>query len=327
LDPTTTAARLFAGVDVSKDRLDVCLRWSEAERHHKEEAFVLAYDDSGIDALLSRLLEEPTALVVLEATGGFERTVVVALAAAGLPVVVVNPRQVRDFARATGTLAKTDRIDAAILARFAEAVRPAPKPLPDGEIRALQAIVARRRQLLGMIAAENNRLGSAPKPVAKRIKAHIRWLEKELSRTEGDLEAAIESSPVLGENEALLRSVPGVGPVLARTLLAGVPELGTLTHKRVAALVGVAPLNRDSGTLHGRRSVWGGRAEVRAALYMGALVAARRNPVVRGFYERLLAAGKPKKVALVACMRKLLSILNAVLKHRTPWRFPQYLSP
>ena len=327
MDPTTTAARLFAGVDVSKDRLDVCLRWSEAERHQKEEAFVLAYDDSGIDALLSRLLEEPTALVVLEATGGFERTVVVALAAAGLPVVVVNPRQVRDFARATGTLAKTDRIDAAILARFAEAVRPAPKPLPDGEIRALQAIVARRRQLLGMIAAENNRLGSAPKPVAKRIKAHIRWLEKELSRTEGDLEAAIESSPVLGENEALLRSVPGVGPVLARTLLAGVPELGTLTHKRVAALVGVAPLNRDSGTLHGRRSVWGGRAEVRAALYMGALVAARRNPVVRGFYERLLAAGKPKKVALVACMRKLLSILNAVLKHRTPWRFPQYLSP
>ena len=326
MDPTTTA-RLFTGVDVSKDRLDVCLRWSEPESNQKEEAFFVAYDDSGIDALLSRLLEERTALVVLEATGGFERTVVGALAAQGLPVVVVNPRQVRDFARATGTLAKTDRIDAAILARFAESVRPAPKPLPDREIRALQAIVARRRQLLGMIAAENNRLGSAPKPVAKRIKAHIRWLQKELSRTEGDLEAAIESSPVLGENEALLRSVPGVGPVLARTLLAGVPELGTLTHKRVAALVGVAPLNRDSGTLHGRRSVWGGRAEVRAALYMGALVAARRNPVVRGFYERLLAAGKPKKVALVACMRKLLSILNAVLKHRTPWRFPQYLSP
>jgi transposase len=323
LDPTTTTARLFAGVDVSKDRLDVCLRWSEPERHEKEEAFFVAYDDSGIDALLCRLLEELTALVVLEATGGFERTVVGALAAQGLPVVVVNPRQVRDFARATGTLAKTDRIDAAILARFAEA----PKPLPDREIRALQAIVARRRQLLGMIAAENNRLGSAPKPVAKRIKAHIRWLEKELSRTERDLEAAIESSPALGENEALLRSVPGVGPVLARTLLAGVPELGTLTHKRVAALVGVAPLNRDSGTLHGHRSVWGGRAEVRGALYMGALVAARRNPVVKEFYERLLAAGKPKKVALVACMRKLLSILNAVLKHRTPWRSPQYLSP
>jgi transposase len=266
-------------------------------------------------------------LVVLEATGGFERRVVGALAAAGLPVVVINPRQVRDFARATGTLAKTDRIDASILARFAEAVRPTPKPLPDPEIRALQAIVARRRQLLGMLAAENNRLSSAPKAVAKRIKAHIRWLQKELSRTEGDLETAIESSPALGENEALLRSVPGVGPVLASTLLAGVPELGTLTHKRVAALVGVAPLNRDSGTLRGHRSVWGGRAEVRGALYMGALVAARRNPVVKEFYERLLAAGKPKKVALVACMRKLLSILNAVLKHRTPWRSPHYLSP
>jgi transposase len=330
LDPMTTrTARLFAGVDVSKDRLDVCLRWSELERHEEEEeeeAFVLAYDDNGIDALVSRLLEEPTVLVVLEATGGFERTVLGALAAAGLPVVVLNPRQVRDFARATGTLAKTDRIDAAILARFAEAVRPAPKPLPDREIRALQAIVSRRRQLLGMLTAENNRLSLAAKPVAKRIKVHIRWLEKELSRTERDLEAVIESSPALSENEALLRSVPGVGPVLARTLLAGVPELGTLTHKRVAALVGVAPLNRDSGTVRGHRSVWGGRAEVRGALYMGALVAARRNAVVKEFYERLLAAGKPKKVALVACMRKLLSILNAVLKHRTPWRSPHYLS-
>ena len=328
MDPMTTTARLFAGVDVSKDRLDVCLRWSEPERHYEEEEdFVVDYDEGGIDALVSRLLEERTVLVILEATGGFERTVVGALAAEGLPLVVVNPRQVRDFARATGRLAKTDRIDAAILARFAEAVRPAPKPLPDREIHALQAIVARRRQLLRMLAAENNRLGEAPKPVAKRIEAHVRWLEKELCRTERDLEAAIESSPVLGENEALLRSVPGVGPVLARTLLAGVPELGTLTHKRLAALVGVAPLNRDSGTLRGHRSVWGGRAEVRAALYMGALVATRHNAVIGEFYERLLAAGKPKKVALVACMRKLLSILNAVLKHRTPWRVPHHLSP
>jgi transposase len=254
---TTTTAHVFAGVDVSKDRLDVCLRWNEPERHEKE-AFVVAYDDSGVDALASRLLRERTVLVVLEATGGLERAVVGALAAAGLPLVVVNPRQVRDFARATGKLAKTDRIDASILARFAEAVRPAPKALPDREIRALQSIVARRRQLLGMMVAENNRLASATKPVAKRIEAHVRWLEKELSRTERDLEAAIENSPALGENEALLRSVPGVGPVLARTLLAGVPELGTLTHKRLAALVGVAPLNRDSGTLRGHRSVWGG---------------------------------------------------------------------
>jgi transposase len=324
LEPMTTA-QLYAGVDVSKDRLDVCLRWSEHERRDGDVFFV-THDDAGIDTLISRLLEEHPVLVILEATGGFERAVVGALAAEGLPVAVVNPRQVRDFARATGQLAKTDTLDARVLARFAEAVRPAPKPLPDEEIRALQEILARRRQLLGMLTAENNRLHSASKPVAKRIAAHVRWLEKELERTNRDLDGAIKGSPTLRENEALLRSVPGVGPVLARTLLAEVPELGTLTHKRLAALVGVAPLNRDSGTLRGRRSVWGGRAEVRAALYMGALVAARRNPAINWeFYERLLAAGKPKKVALVACMRKLLSILNAVLKHRTPWRSPHYI--
>jgi transposase len=326
VDPTgTTTARVYVGVDVSKDRLDVCLRWSEPES--RQELFAVAHDEAGIDTLVSRLLEEPPMLVILGATGGFERAVVGALAAERLPVAVVNPRQVRDFARATGRLAKTDRIDASILARFAEAIRPAPKPLPDEEIRALQGILARRRQLVGMLTAENNRLPTVTKPVAKRIAAHIRWLEKELSGTDRDLEEAIKSSPTLRQNEMLLRSVPGVGPVLARTLLAQVPELGTLTHKRVAALVGVAPLNRDSGTLRGRRSVWGGRAEVRAALYMGALVAARRNPAIKEFYERLLVAGKPKKVALVACMRKLLSIVNAVLKHRTPWRSPHYLSP
>jgi transposase len=326
LEPMRTA-RVYAGVDVSKDRLDVCVRRSEPERHSGGDAFFVAHDDAGIDTLVSRLVEKRPELVLLEATGGFERAVVGALAAAGLPVAVLNPRQVRDFARATGRLAKTDALDAEVLARFAEAIRPTPKALPDEEMRALQSILARRRQLVGMLTAENNRLPTASKPVAKRISAHIRWLEKELSRTDGDLDKAIKESPALAENEALLRSVPGVGPVLARTLLAQVPELGTLTHKRVAALVGVAPLNRDSGTLRGSRSVWGGRAEVRAALYMGALVAARRNPVVREFYERLLAAGKPKKVALVACMRKLLSILNAVLKHRTPWRSPHYLSP
>jgi transposase len=326
LDPMTTA-RVYAGVDVSKDQLDVCVRRGEPQSHDEDDVFVVAHDDAGIDILVSRLVEERTVLVILEATGGFERAVVGALAAAGLAVVVVNPRQVRDFARATGRLAKTDKIDAEVLARFAEAVRPNPRPLPDGEIRALQGILARRRQLLGMLTAEKNRLPTATKLVAKRIAAHIKWLEKELSRTDGDLEEAIKSSPALSENEALLRSVPGVGPVLARTLLAEVPELGTLTHKRLAALIGIAPLNRDSGTLRGRRSIWGGRAEVRAALYMGALVAARRNPAIKEFYERLLAAGKPKKVALVACMRKLLSILNAVLKHHTPWRSPHYLSP
>jgi transposase len=324
LDPMTTA-RVYVGVDVSKDRLDVCLRWSEPES--REELFAVAHDEAGIDTLVSGLVKERPMLVLLEATGGFERAAVGALAAEGLPVAVVNPRQVRDFARATGRLAKTDRIDARVLARFAEAIRPSPKPVPDDEIRALQGILARRRQLLGMLTAENNRLPTATKPVAKRIAAHIRWLEKELSRTDGDLEEAIKSSSALSENEELLRSVPGVGPVLARTLLAEVPELGALTHKRVAALVGVAPLNRDSGTLRGRRSIWGGRAEVRAALYMGALVAARRNPAIKEFYERLVAAGKPKKVALVACMRKLLLILNAILKHHTPWRSPHYLSP
>jgi transposase len=321
LEPMTTA-RVYAGVDVSKDQLDVCVRRGEPQSHDEDDVFVVTHDDAGIDILVSRLVEECSVLVILEATGGFERGVVGALAGAGLAVVVVNPRQVRDFARATGRLAKTDKIDAYVLARFAEAVRPNPRPLPDGEIRALQGILARRRQLLGMLTAENNRLPTATKPVAKRIAAHIRWLEKELSRTDGDLDEAIKSSPALSENEALLRSVPGVGPVLARTLLAEVPELGTLTHKRLAALIGIAPLNRDSGTLRGRRSIWGGRAEVRAALYMGALVAARRNPAIKEFYERLLAAGKPKKVALVACMRKLLSILNAVLKHHTPWRSP-----
>ncbi len=264
MDPTATTAQLYAGVDVSKDRLDVCLRRGEAERHN--DAFFVPHDDCGIDALVSRLVEERPMLVLLEATGGFERAAVAALATAGLAVVVVNPRQVRDFARATGRLAKTDRIDAEVLARFAEAVRPAPKPLPEEEIRTLQGILARRRQLLGMLTAEKNRLHSATKPVARRIAAHVRWLENELERTDRDLDGAIKSSPALRENEALLRSVPGVGPVLAQTLLAEVPELGALTHKRLAALVGVAPLNRDSGTLRGRRGIWGGRADVRAAL-------------------------------------------------------------
>ena len=264
-------------------------------------------------------------LVVLEASGGFERSLAAALAAAGLAVAVVNPRQARDFARATGRLAKTDALDAEALARFAEAVRPTPRIVPDEEARTLSAILARRRQIVAMLAAEKNRLLHAPastKPVKKRIEAHVRWLEKELACIDRDLEEAIEESPTWRENEELLRSVPGVGPVLARTLLAELPELGSedLTGKQLAALAGVAPLNRDSGTLRGRRAVWGGRAQVRAVLYMGALAATRFNPAVKGFYERLLVAGKPRKVALVACMRKLLVVLNAVLKHRAPWR-------
>ena len=240
---------------------------------------------------------------------------------------MVNPRQARDFAKATGRLAKTDKIDAQILARFAAAIEPSPSVLPDQEAQALQAILTRRRQLLLMLVSEKNRLLMAPEAVAKRIRAHIRWLEKELERIDRELEEAVQQSEVWRRNEELLRSVPGVGPVLARTLLAELPELGTITHKRLSSLVGVAPFNRDSGKIRGKREVWGGREPVRATLYMGALVATRHNPTLKEFYERLLAAGKPKKVALVACMRKLLSILNAVMRDRAIWRCPHVLTP
>jgi transposase len=317
----TPPRRPYVGIDVSKAHLDVALLPTG-------ESFVVTNDEEGLDELVGRLEDLHPILVVLEASGGFERPVAAALAAAGIAIAVLNPRQARDFARATGKLAKTDRLDAKILARFAEAVRPAPRTLPNAEAREFQAILARRRQLIQMMIAEKNRLGAASsKAVARRIEAHIRWLEKELSRTDRELDKAIESSPTFKENEALLRSVPGVGPVLCRTLLAELPELGSLAPRELSALVGVAPLNRDSGTMRGRRSVWGGRARVREALYMGALIASRHNPAIRAFYERLLAAGKPKKVALVACMRKLLTILNAMMRDRTPWRCPHALNP
>jgi transposase len=318
----------YAGVDVSKDRLELCVRRGR-EAGEGEHTFGVSNDPAGTQTLLARLLEERPVLVIVEATGGFERPVAAALAAAGLPIAVVNPRQAREFARATGRLAKTDRIDAHLLARFAQAVRPAPRPVPEEEAQALAEITARPRQVVGMLTAEKNRLGAAAttKPVRGRLQAHVRWLEKELSRTDGDLEEAIAKSPSWRENEELLRGVAGVGPVVARTLLAELPELGSLPPKQLAALVGVAPLNRDSGAFRGRRAVWGGRATVRAALYLGALVATRHNPQIKEFYERLLGAGKLRKVALVACMRKLLIILNAMLKNRTPWRFPQALAP
>lgn len=304
----------YVGVDVSKERLDVAFR--AASRH-----CFFPNDPSGIDDLVHCLLQERPALVVLEASGGYERPAAAALAAGGLPVAVVNPRQARDFAKATGRLAKTDALDADSLARFAEAVRPEPRVLPDEKALLLREILGRRRQLIGMLVAENNRLcATTSKPVRKRIQAHIRWLEEEISYTDSELEEAIEQSPTWRENEALLRSVPGVGPVLARTLLAELPELGTLSHKRLSALVGVAPLNFDSGTLRGRRKVWGGRARVRCTLYMASLSATRHNPTIKAFYERLVAAGKPKKVALIACARKLLSILNAVMRDQVRWR-------
>jgi transposase len=309
------------GIDVSKERLDVCSLPDGG-------TFSVANDRAGIHELLARLLEgvRPE-LVVLEATGKYERLAAVAIAAAGIAVAVVNPRQARDFAKASGPLAKTDRIDAQILARFAGAVGPRPSVLPDEEAPVLQDILLRRRQLLEMIVAEKNRLQMASEAVARRIAAHVRWLEKELSRVDRELDEAVRESETWRANEELLRSVPGVGPVLARTLLAELPELGTLPRRRLCALVGVAPFNRDSGTFRGKRQVWGGRAPVRAALYMGALVATRHNPLIREFYERLLAAGKPKKVALVACMRKLLSILNAVMRDRVPWHSAHLLTP
>ena len=309
------------GIDVSKERLDVCSLPDGG-------TFSVANDRAGIDELIARLLEgvRPE-LVVLEATGKYERPAAVAVAAAGIAVAVVNPRQARDFAKAAGRLAKTDRIDAQVLARFAGAVGPRPSVLPDEEARVLQDILLRRRQLLEMMVAEKNRLQMACEAVARRIAAHVRWLEKELSRVDRELDEAVRESETWRANEELLRSVPGVGPVLARTLLAELPELGTLPRRRLCALVGVAPFNRDSGTFRGKRQVWGGRAPVRAALYMGALVATRHNPLIREFYERLLAAGKPKKVALVACMRKLLSILNAVMRDRVPWHSAHLLTP
>jgi transposase len=303
---------VFVGIDVSQAHLDIAIR--------PGASFSIARHESAIATLVEQLRPLSPTLILLEATGGMEIPLTSALATAGLPVVVVNPRQVRDFAKASGRLAKTDARDAQLLAQFAEVMRPQPRPLPDMEARALTALVARRRQLVEMLTAEKNRLLSASSPIRKRVRAHIAWLERELEHTNTELAEAIRQSPVWREKDELLQSVPGVGPVLTSTLLASLPELGTLTHKQIAALVGVAPLNRDSGTLRGRRTVWGGRAQVRAILYMGAIVAARFNPVIRVFYQRLQRAGKAKKVTLTACMRKLLTILNAMLKHRTPWR-------
>ncbi len=307
-----TTSAVFVGIDVSKDRLDLALRPTGAR-------WAVANEEAGIADLVARLRHQAPTLIVLEATGGLDVPVSSALAAAGLPVVVVNPRQVRDFAKATGKLAKTDTLDASILAQFAEAVRPVARALPDAATQALSALLLRRRQLIEMLTAEKNRLGIAPTPVRKGIRAHITWLDGRLADLDEELAHTIRESPIWREKDDLLQSAPGVGPVLARTLVANLPELGTLTRQQIAALVGVAPLNRDSGTFRDTRRVWGGRAHVRATLYMGTLVATRFNPVIRVFSQRLCAAGKAKKVALTACMRKLLIILNAMLKHQTPW--------
>jgi len=300
------------GIDVSKATLDVAVRpsgdwWQERN------------DPEGCATVVARLQALAPTVIVLEATGGYEAPVAAALTAAGLPVAVVNPRQVRDFGRASGKLAKTDAISAAILAHFGAVMHPPVRPMPDALTQELQHWLARRRQVVEMMTAEQNRFAGAPPPVQKQIRAHLGGLRRQLKSVERRLKELMQRSPVWREHEQLLVSVPGVGPVLATTLLADVPELGRLNRKEIAALVGVAPLNRDSGTMRGQRTIWGGRAPVRAVLYMAALVASKSNPLIRPFYERLVAKGKPKKVALTACMRKLLTILNAMLKHCTTW--------
>jgi transposase len=299
-------------MDVAKAQLDIALRPTG-------ERWAVTNDETGITALVVQLQAMQPMLIVLEATGGYHRAGVAALAAAALPIVVVNPRQVRDFAKATGQLAKTDALDARAVAHFAEAVRPVPRPLPDAQTAALRALLARRRQLIAMRTAEQNRLEHAPRRLRTDIEAHIAWLDQHVATLDDDLDTTLRASPVWRERETLYRSVPGIGPVCARTLMLDRPELGTLSRQRIAALVGVAPFNRDSGTLRGTRTVWGGRAHVRATLYMSTLVAVRCNPVLTRFYGRLRAAGKAKKVALTACMRKLLTILNAMVKHQKPW--------
>lgn len=307
------ASQVYIGIDASASSLEVAA-------HPGGEAWTVSNDGAGISELVERLQATRPALVVLESTGGVELAVTGGLAAAGLPVVVVNPRQVRDFARATGRLAKTDAIDARILARFAAAVQPEVRPLPDESAQELNALAARRRQLVEMVVAEKNRLRTARGRVARQIREHIRWLERCLEEVDHDLGNLIQASPLWRAKDDLLQSAPGVGPVLSITLLANLPELGKLDRRQIAALVGIAPFNRDSGAFRGKRTVWGGRSKVRAALYMAALVATRYNPVIQAFYHRLVAAGKPKKVALTACMRKLLTILNAMMRHQTPWR-------
>jgi len=307
--------KVYVGIDVAKASMDVAV-------HQSQQRWSFSNDDEGISKAVCCLREVAPALIVMEATGGIELPLAAALAAAGLPVAVVNPRQMRDFARATGKLAKTDAIDAKVIAHFGAAVKPTPHPLPGAQAQEFDALLTRRRQIVEMLTAEKNRLSSAPsKAVREHIKAHIAWLEQELANINSDLGRRVRQSPIWREKDALLRSVPGVGPVLSFTFLADLPEVGTLDRKQIAALVGVAPLNQDSGALRGKRAIWGGRATVRAALYMSTLVATRYNPVIRAFYRRLCAAGKAKKVALTACMRKLLTILNAIVKHQTPWSY------
>jgi transposase len=305
---------MYLGLDVAKDTVALA---SEPAGLRGE----FATDAAGLTALVTQCQAQPVTLIVLEATGGFEAPIAAALAGAGLPLVIVNPRQVRDFAKALGILAKTDAIDAGVLALFGARVQPAPRPLPDDAQQELHALLLRRRQLLDMLQAEKLREARSQGRVRTNLRSHIAWLERHVKDTNGQLRELINASPLWRVKDRLLQSVPGVGPALAATLLGLVPELGRLDRRQIAALIGVAPRARDSGTLRGRRTCWGGRASVRTVLYMAALVAARRNPILKPVYERLRAAGKPAKVALIAVARKLLVLLNAMLRDGQSWRY------
>lgn len=303
---------VFVGIDISKAELEVCVLPSL-------KCWRVARDDEGLEQLEKALKALGPALIVLEATGGYEMPVVLALAQAELPCVVANARQVRDFAKASGKLAKTDRIDAQVIAEFAQAIRPAVRPVPDAASAQLIALVARRRQLVEMLSAEQNRLSRSHAAVREDLKQNIAWLKSRLRDLDEELARAIRNSPLWRENDALLQQVPGVGRVVSAVLLALLPELGRLSPKQIAALAGVCPFNRDSGQWRGKRTIFGGRAVVRSILYMAIVSAIRFNPLIKAFYQRLLAAGKPKKLAMTACMRKLLVILNAMMRDRTDW--------
>ncbi len=313
--PIAASSPCYLGIDVAQDHLDIALRPGG-------DAFRIPNDAAGHAELLARLAGTPPVVIAVEATGGYEQGVVAALAAAQLPVAVLTPRQVRDFARATGQLAKTDRVDARVLAHYAEALRPTPRPVPAAAQRELAALVGRRQDLIAMRIAEQHRLRTAPAAIAAPIRAHITWLREQLAAVEAAITERIAAHPQWQADSALLQTLKGVGPIISATLVARRPELGHLTRQQIAKLVGVAPLARDSGKFQGKRRCAGGRADVRTALYLAALVASRFNSVIRAFYQRLIAAGKLAKVALVACAHKLLTILNAMMRDRTPWRWP-----
>ena len=306
-------AKVFVGVDVSKDSLDVAIG-------PQKDIITFANDQKGVDALIKKLSRIGPELTVFESTGGYELLATSSLAEAGLPVVIVNPRQVRNFAKATGILAKTDAIDARVIAHFAEAVKPNVRPLKDRETSELTALVISRRQIIEMIVAEGNRLNLASKRNKKDIKDHIRWLEKRLDKIESDIGKMIQRSPIWRCKDDILQSVPGIGPITSASLICDLPELGVLSSKKIAMLAGLAPLNCDSGKFKGRRRIWGGRASVRSGLYMATLAATRCNPAIKEFYQRLTAAGKCHKVAITACMRKLLIIVNAMIRDQTLWQ-------